>query len=200
MRAGRAISQFGRARSRGVHPAYRLVAIAKAMILAVSLIVVAACSSSTSTTTFNMGRDGPTFRYPRGWHAATRPLAENKYSKQVGAFATFDPPVNARYCGDYAVTAFERAGPKDAIVVVLEVPASGSPKRPLPSDVLGAIEKASFGEGPGCPAASGGMVWPDHVLFFSKDSRRFSADVSFGNGASERTKRQAAHIVSSLRT
>ena len=171
------------------------------MILAASLLAVTACSSSTPTTTFSTGRDGPAFRYPRGWHAATRPLAENKYSKQVGAFATFDPPVNARFCGDYAVTAFERAGPKDAIVVVVEVPASGYPKRPLPSDVLGAIERASFGEGPGCPPVPrGGMVWPDHVLSFSKDSRRFSADVSFGDGASELNKRQAAHIVSSLRT
>jgi hypothetical protein len=115
-----------------------------------------------------MGRHGPTFRYPRDWHAAARPLAENNYSKQVGAFATFDPPVNARFCGDYAVSAFERAGPKDAIVVVLEVPASGFPKRPLPSDVLGAIEKAPSGEGPGCPPPSDGMVWPDHVLFFSR--------------------------------
>ena len=171
------------------------------MILAASLLVVGACSSSTPTTTFSMGRDGPTFRYPRGWHAATKPLAENKYSKQVGAFATFDPPVNARFCGDYAVTAFERAGPKDAIVVVVEVPASGYPERRLPSDVLGAIEKAPSGEGPGCPPVPpGGMVWPDHGLFFSKGGRRFSADVSFGNRPSERTKRQAAHIVSSLRT
>ena len=171
------------------------------MILAASLIVVTACSSSTSTKTFSMGRDRPTFRYPKEWHAATKPLASNDYSKQVAAFATFDLPVNARFCGDYAVTAFERAGPKDAIVVVLEVPASGYPKRPLPSDVLGAIEKASFGEGPGCPPVPpDGMVWPDHVLFFSKDGRRFIADVTFGKGASQGTKKQAAHILSSLRT
>ncbi len=172
----------------------------KAMFLAASLLVVAACSSSTPTTTFSMGPDSPTFRYPRGWHPATRPLAENKYSKQVGAFATFELPANAKSCGDYPVTAFERVGATDAIVVVMEVPRVVASEEPLASDVLGAIETAPVGEGPGCPAPSGDMVWPDHVLFFSKDSRRFSADVSFGDGASERTKRQAAHIVSSLRT
>ena len=173
----------------------------KAMFLAASLLVVAACSSSTPTTTFSTGPDSPTFRYPRGWHPATRALAENKYSKQVGAFATFDPPVNARFCGDYAVTAFERAGPREAIVVVMEVPATGRSDRPLPSDVLGAIERAPVDEGPGCPPVSpGGMVWPDHVLLFSKDGRRFIADVTLGKGVSQRTKRQAAHVLSGLRT
>src|SRR5207249_2833269 len=103
-----------------------LVLMRKAMILATSLLVVAACSTSTPTKAFNMGSDRPTLRYPKDWHVATRPLAKNVSSKQVGAFATFDLPANARVCGDYPVTAFERAGPTDAIVVVLEQPRVGS--------------------------------------------------------------------------
>jgi hypothetical protein len=175
-----------------------LVLMRKAMVLVASLLVVTACSSSTPTKTFSMGRDGPTFRYPTDWHAAAKPLAKNESSKQVGAFATFDLPVNARACGDYPVTAFERAGPKDAIVVVLEQPRVDSAP-PLPSDVLGAIEDAPFGEGPPCPPVpSGGMVWPDHILFFSKDGRRFIANVTFGEDVSQRTKKQAAGILSSL--
>ena len=86
------------------------------MILAASVLAVAACSGSTPTKAFSMGHGRPSFRYPSRWHVAIRPLAENRYSKQAGAFATFALPVNTKGCGDYPVTAFERVEPTDAIV------------------------------------------------------------------------------------